>query len=471
MMSKTTNCFFLSIQLFICCALVQVNCLWAQSQKISFEEVRTPNGHSMGKVNAMVQDNQGFMWFASQSFGSIIRYDGSHMKSYPHDPDDPNSLGGYYPECLWASESGTLWIGFWGQGLDRFDPYTNTFTHYRHDPEDPSSLAHDGVSAILEDHLGNVWVGTERGLDLLNPETGTFTHFRHLAEDPSSLSHDYVRTLYEDSSGTLWVGTGFIWEQNPEDGGLNRYDRATKSFTRYLHDPEDSGSLVNNKVRTILEDSKGNFWVGTGKNGLHTMDRERGTFVRHSYDPEYPQKLSGPPPSSGTSHITILEEDANGHIWIGSIYDGVNRYDPESGIVTHFGQQARGGDVVVDNESWSAFRKGNSGWWACVSRDGLLWLSTEDNANLFKIDLFHNEISIKGDYLVRDFLEGTPNVLWKATDQGLVREDLKAGTEIAYTSRPTDSTSLSNNTVTSITHGRGTELWIGTGEGLNLIRP
>ncbi|MGB5315621.1 MAG: two-component regulator propeller domain-containing protein, partial [Robiginitalea sp.] len=471
MMSKKTNCFFLFIQLFICCGLVPMNCLQAQSQKINFEVVRTPDGNPMGKVNAMVQDKQGFMWFASQSFGSIIRYDGSYMKSYQHDPDDPNSLGGYYPECLWASASGTLWIGFWGQGLDRFDPYTNTFTHYRHDPEDPSSLADDVVSVVLEDHLGNVWVGTERGLDLLDPETGTFAHFRHNTEDPSSLSSNLIRSLYEDRSGTLWVGTGFPWYQNPEDGGLNRFDRATKSFTRYLHDPEDPNSLVSNKVRAILEDTQGNFWVGTGKNGLHTMDRESGTFVRHSYDPKHPQKLSAPPPSSGTSHITILEEDAKGHIWIGSAYDGVNRYDPQSGTATHFGQSAIGESDVVDNEAWSEFRKSNSGWWACVSRDGLLWLSTEDNATLFKIDLFHNEIPFKNDYVVRDFFEGPQNILWRATGQGLVREDLQAGTEIVYTNRPNDSTSLSDNTVTSISGGSDNKLWIGTMDGLNLFDP
>jgi hypothetical protein len=34
--------------------------------------------------------------------------------------------------------------------------------------------------------------------------------------------------------------------------------------------------------------------VGTAGDGLHTMDRNKGTFERHSYDPAHPEKLSRP---------------------------------------------------------------------------------------------------------------------------------------------------------------------------------
>jgi ligand-binding sensor domain-containing protein len=62
-----------------------------------------------------------------------------------------------------------------------------------------------------------------------------------------------------------------------------------------MHDPKDPNSLINNKVNAILEDSKGNLWVGTAEDGLHIMDRATGKFQRHLYDPAYPEKLSRPP--------------------------------------------------------------------------------------------------------------------------------------------------------------------------------
>src|SRR6185369_750042 len=190
------------------------------------------------------------------------------MTRYLHDYKNPNSLGGYYPECLLADTSGIMWIGFYGQGLDKFDPESNTFTHYNHHAEDGQSLANDTIAAILIDHLGNFWIGTYTGLDLFDPKTGTFSHYAHHDNDPTSLSDNRIRAIYEDHEGTIWVGTGLAWDLN-EEGGLNRFNREKRNFTRYMHDPANPHSLVDNKVRSIFEDSRGNFWVGTRGDGLH----------------------------------------------------------------------------------------------------------------------------------------------------------------------------------------------------------
>jgi streptogramin lyase len=114
----------------------------------------------------MTRDKYGFMWFSDERNRCIIRFDGSHMTRYQYqnDPQKTNSLGGYYPECLFADSSGNIWIGFRGMGLDKFDPVLDSFTHYRHHKNDPESLSDDVVSAVLVDHLGNIWVGDDAGL-------------------------------------------------------------------------------------------------------------------------------------------------------------------------------------------------------------------------------------------------------------------------------------------------------------------
>ena len=105
-----------------------------------------------------------------------------------------------------------------------------------------------------------------------------------------------------------------------EDGGLNRFDRSTGKFIRYVHDPKDSSSIANNKVRAIFEDSKGNFWIGAVGDGLQTLDRSTGKFTHYYYDPAHPEKLSRPPlrtHRAGLDHITFIREDHDGSIWIG----------------------------------------------------------------------------------------------------------------------------------------------------------
>ncbi|MGB5229356.1 MAG: two-component regulator propeller domain-containing protein [Eudoraea sp.] len=433
----------------------------AQIQQLKFNKVTGTNGISLGKINGMTMDKYGFMWFSDQSNRSIIRYDGVQMKRYKNDPSNPNSLGGYYPECLFADSSGIIWIGFYGQGLDRFDPLTNTFTHYRHNKEDPSSLSSDMVSTVLVDHLGNVWVGTDGGLDLLDQKSGTFKHYRKQSGDSTSLSHNVVRAIYEDKEGTLWVGTGLPWEGN-NDGGLNRFNRDTGTFAQFLHEPKDPNSLINNKVRAILEDSNGTFWVGTAGDGLHTMDRTTGMFTRHNYDPAKPKKLSRTATKQIEDHITFFIEDAAAQIWIGTFMNGISRYDPAAKKIVHFG-------ISGDQSEF----EDNSGWLAQANDDGIIWLTTQQ-PNLYKIDLYNDFIPHVGnspDDRVSSFCEETKDIFWIGTPHGLIRKDLKRQTSNLFVHEPKNINSLTNSQITTLIKDKAGHLWIGTENGLNQYDP
>ena len=80
-----------------------------------------------------------------------------------------------------------------------------------------------------------MWLGTLSGLNRFDRATETFTAYRHDPTNPGSLSHDVVWDIHEDRAGTLWVGT--------DGGGLNRFDLATGAFTHYRHDPNNPRSL------------------------------------------------------------------------------------------------------------------------------------------------------------------------------------------------------------------------------------
>ncbi len=182
----------------------------------------------------------------------------------------------------------------------------SVFKHFVNKEGDPESLSNNLVNCILEDHEGNFWFGTGGGLNKFDQTTGTFKRYKHDGQDLTSLSDDNVRAIYEDKQGTIWVGCGESVSNKPDEGGLNRFDPKTGKFMRYMHNPKDPNSLINNHVRAIFEDSRGIFWVGTEGDGLHTMDRMKGIFERHLYDPLHPQKLSGPALKKDNPALTDL---------------------------------------------------------------------------------------------------------------------------------------------------------------------
>ena len=426
----------------------------AQTQEVKFKLLAGTSGISLGKVNSITRDRHGVMWFSDQTNNSIVSYDGTRMRRYQYDPKNPNSLGGPYPECVLADSSGIIWIGFYGMGLDRFDPQTNTFTHFRHQQNDQESLSHDTVSAILIDHLGNLWVGTNHGLDLLNQKTGKFLHYSQDPQVSTSLSCNKVRAIYEDHEGTLWIGTGLAYDIN-SDGGLNRFNRETGNFTRYLNDPKDPHSLINNKVRAIFEDSRGTFWVGTAGDGLHTMDRKTGLFERHLNNPAQPEQLSRPPVKNIVDHITFITEDATGDLWIGTLSNGLTRYDPVTQKMTPFNIKADKSSGYKDTTSWCA----------SSSKDGLLWISTQEQ-NLYQVDIYRNIIPgyVTRRTRVEAICEGQGSSLWLGTDNGLQCINLKNGAGISF---PNEPPGLKKLVIQDIFKDKQGNIWLGTlGGGL-----
>lgn len=370
----------------------------------------------------MCQDNKGFLWLAD-NYNGLLRYDGSNLISYKSNPHNTNSLVSDHLECLYAGSKGNIWIGSFQNGLDRLDPETETFTHFQHNKADAHSLCNNDIRALLEDHNGTLWVGTNIGLDTLNRQTGKFTHIEDNSEDGLALSKELVKVLYEDKSGTIWIGCGNVFgTQDPHLHGLYKFDKATGKITRYRHSEKDSTTLIDNRVRAIFEDSWGVFWIGTAGDGLHIMDREKCTFQRCLYDPKNPQKLSRPPVNThalyADDHITFINEDMQGCIWIGTYAAGINRYNPATKAMEYFGTSANGSHKINKNDFWGLLK----------TKDNLLWASGWEPANdsqvLYRISTLPNRLNYShlGKEIIT-FEQDADGNIWFGTSHGLLRNN------------------------------------------------
>ena len=175
------------------------------SRYLRFGRLTSEDGLSNDQVRGIVQDNHGFMWIAT--FDGLNRYDGSSVKVYRHDPDDPNSLSNSIVRLPIVDQNGVLWFGTFGGGLNQYDVEKDAFIRYRHDPDNPHSLSNDTIRALYEDQAGTIWVGTNEGLNKLNRDSKQFTRYMHDPGDPNSLSDNVVLSVFEDSTGAFWIGT------------------------------------------------------------------------------------------------------------------------------------------------------------------------------------------------------------------------------------------------------------------------
>jgi len=75
------------------------------------------------------------------------------------------------------------------------------------------------------------------------------------------LSQNDINFILQDSKGFMWFGTV---------DGLNRYDGLT--FVHYKITTPMEYPIGSNLPFCMVEDKKGNFWIGTSDNGIWFLD-------------------------------------------------------------------------------------------------------------------------------------------------------------------------------------------------------
>ena len=355
---------------FFACSQMEVEAQATKSiESLEAERFNLPNGRHGNHVQAIAQDNYGFMWFGTQ-YG-LHRWDGHRFKTYVHGTWDGSSISSNYIETIYVARNGSLWIGTWGEGLNHFHHETDKFKSYRYDRRNSNSLSSNFISVIVEDNDGHLWVGTQEGLTRIHLETGKMKRFRHKKSDKNSLDCNQVRALYLDAEGTLWVGTGFPFFDEKK-GGLNRYNAETEDFTRYLPDQNDPESLGSHFVRVITEDSRGRFWVGS-ENGVQLFDRKTGKFTSSPI-----QMSLGNSGGKDYPHMTFFFEDNRRRYWVGHFAAGIMCADPATQQQVYFNEKESTPTKrrLNENDAWTIFQ----------SKDGVLWVSTAgDNGRVYRI--------------------------------------------------------------------------------------
>lgn len=318
-----------------------------------FERISLEQGLSQNSIYSIIQDRDGFMWFGTEE--GLNKYDGNSFKVYKNNKEDRTSIADNFIKKIFLDNEGSIWIGtlhgyvmnyqkysdnfyniciddesnsekseitsfsdlgenkfligsYYG-GLKFYDKLTNCIWSANFDNDNTVNLNLKDISSLYKDSENNKWVGTwDKGIYYLNNNNNSAERVNINSNGIQNLNNISVHCIIEDSDKNILIGTS---------NGLYRLNREINQFVNYLI--PNNLILKDDVIFSIIQDSTGNYWVGTRKNGLIMFDKNK--KIRQYMFDKYDEK------SISSNSIYSLCIDSSNVLWIGTFGNGINKLD------------------------------------------------------------------------------------------------------------------------------------------------
>jgi len=316
---------------------------------------QTDDGLPAANVTGIAQTRDGFLWLSTQS--GLARFDGMQFERVPIPVGRARPIIWEmlcdHEENFWLAEDGGVIVRF---GKDSSQIFSAT-----------NGLSNSLVLQLIETPDHSIWACYADGAVFrITPD-----HKINRMTSADGLNEDGVCSLTLDARGILCFAKGFqfgffdgkqfqktgvLTERNPHILGSRNGDlwfcttsQVLKSGSNAVPVPVVSfdGPANHVKPSVLFEDFNGRLWIGTGSDGLLQLDHTNLYKIETSQN-----------------KIRSIMRDREGSIWVGTDGGGLDRMLPK--VV-----ELRGRDDGLPFETVRSLSE---------DRDGYLWVVTQDGA-------------------------------------------------------------------------------------------
>ena len=454
--------------------------------RLEFGQFTNEDGLSHSQVLAIVQDQQGFVWFGTRA--GLNRYDGYRCRIFDRAPEDTSGISGNFILSLLVTRDGSIWIGTAGSGISCFDPVTERFSTFHE-----YLTSNDNIVSLCEDSSGTIWAGTSSGLMRIHRDSsGVHTRLLRIPGSDGVERELNVTSITQDHAGNLWVATiNGLWKLPPRwnswaeavripgcegkeigamvagqdgsvwvgftGGGVLRIDAVTGGVSHFL---------PSVKVNALYSDRRGTLWVGSLDDGLFHMIVDTSGEARtahYSHDPDNPSGI-------GADQVNAILEDRAGKMWFGTKGGGVSVADPMGRKFRVYRHIPNDATSLSHNNVRAITRDSQGNLWVGTYGGGI------NRQEPCSRGFAHYRQATNGlpDDLVNCLLGSSDGALWVGTVfSGLIRFHPETGLFTSFKRDSDDASGISAETITSLLQDRKGRVWIAThgGSGLSMFDP
>jgi len=301
-------------------------------------------------VRSILEDSKGNIWFGSYNEGVCLLHNGE-LQYFTTE----NGLSNNQVRSIYEDKNGIIWFEC-GGGLSIYDGQKMTIYKERNcDSTKQWKLSNSDLWFKGDETIGYNKLERNPGVYQFDGKSLFYRTFpvkvKSGLENTYSISTNFVRS----KNGTVWFGTyGAVIGYNGSDFKI--------LDNEYLGLNAETGSL---HVRSIMEDSKGNLWIGN--NGIGVLKYEGEKVINFTAQ----QKLKKEDTKGNSlDRVFSIGEDASGNIWFGTVEFGAWRYDGFS--VKNFTKE----DGLESKHIWLIYK----------SKQGELWFGGADPSGVYRFN-------------------------------------------------------------------------------------
>ncbi len=410
-----------------------------QDMQCVFTHYSTEDGLPQNRVMYMLQDHNGFMWFAT--WDGLCRFDGYDFVTYKARPDNNICLTSNRIDWIGEDSQGYIWLLSFDKHAYRFNPYHGTFEKiipkgaenlnirkiiilknhviwlisdnnaYRIVLKDKKRYIvqwHENkkVHSVFLDSKKNEWILTENGIRLFLPENNTSLNF-FMNEKGSEKKQSFFSACERNNNIYIAAEQGLLWKYIEKDkrfipikiptpsnikdldalgkylivattekNGFYIYD--TRSGHIFSYTEKNIKDLKGIVIKSTYVDRKNLIWFNV--QNLNTVCRFNfvtGRFKKDVLKNELGESVNSNP----NFHI---HEDVLGNLWIQPRNGNFSLYDRKNDHLVPFFND-------YNSSSWHFSDKLHA---AMSDRQGNLWLCTHSKG-LEKISFVHRQFDFK----------------------------------------------------------------------------
>ena len=238
-------------------------------------------------VNAIVEDEAGRMWIGTDK----------GVRCYVGEKEIHNKLTEFTKNLrirhVGTTFKGELLVSCYTKPAQLlYNPKTESIKSWTTD----DGLAGNKVRLAIETSPEEYYVGTTTGLSIIHPD-GTVTSFKQI----DGLENEYVMWIMKDTNDIVWIGT---------DGGGIYF---MKNEAIIAHITSEDG-LIGNVIFKITQDKEGAYWICTGSGISYCAPFDSAHAIPASY--ENINSDNG----IGTDSVFQVIPDTSDELWLTSNY-------------------------------------------------------------------------------------------------------------------------------------------------------